>query len=183
MSRNRFDILRTFLHFVDNHDMKARTDPGYDKLFKIRPVINSILQNFAVLEPEKHNSVDEIIIPFKGRSTLKQNIKNKQHKWDFKMFARAVSSGILYDFEVYVEKGTISASKLGISGDIVIRLCKNLPVQKFYKLYCDNWFTSPQLFMRLHNLRILPTGTVRQNSLPNCTHASDKELRKQGRGA
>lgn len=79
--------------------------------------------------------------------------------------------------------GTTSASEFGISGDIVIRMCKNLPVRKFYKLYCDNWFTSPQLFMRLHNLGILPTGTVRQNSLPNCTHASDKELRQQGRSA
>lgn len=183
MARNRFDCLRTYIHFVDNGKLKQRTDPDYDKLFKIRPVLDAIRKNMATLEPEEHNSVDEIIIPFKGRSSIKQYIKNKPHKWGFKMFARAGSSGLLYDCEIYVGKGTTLVSSLGISGDIVIRLCKNIPLHKNYKLYCDNWFTSPQLFLELHSRGILPTGTVRNNRLPNCNFKGDKALKAEGRGS
>ncbi|XP_050293814.1 piggyBac transposable element-derived protein 2-like [Anthonomus grandis grandis] len=63
------------------------------------------------------------MIPFKGRNSLKQYVKNKPHKCGIKMFARAGSSGFVYDFEVYVGKGTIkNESTLGISGDIVVWL-------------------------------------------------------------
>ncbi|KAJ4445301.1 hypothetical protein ANN_07106 [Periplaneta americana] len=78
--------------------MKARNDPNYDKLFKVRPFIDSVK---AETEPEKYNSVDELIIPFKGRSSLKQYVKNKPHKWGIKVFAHAGTSGIVYDFEIY----------------------------------------------------------------------------------
>jgi len=70
------------------------------------------------------------MIPFKGRSSLKQYIKNKPHKWGIKVFSRAGISGIVYDFEIYVGKGTTRESTdLGISGDIVIRLAPTYPIK------------------------------------------------------
>ncbi|KAF5281761.1 hypothetical protein FQR65_LT14556 [Abscondita terminalis] len=115
MSRNRFDKLRNFLHLNDNSQLNTRNDPEYDKLFKIRPIIEAIRANLRKIEPEEHNSIDEIIIPFKGRSSLKQFVKNKPHKWGIKMFARASSNGIIHDFEIYVGKGTVKeTSELGI---------------------------------------------------------------------
>ncbi|KAJ8927228.1 hypothetical protein NQ314_020350 [Rhamnusium bicolor] len=80
MSRNRFDKLRNFLHLNDNSKMNPHNDPKYNKLFKVRSIIDSVRANFATIEAEEHNCVDEIIIPFKGRSSLKQYIKNKPHK-------------------------------------------------------------------------------------------------------
>jgi hypothetical protein len=69
---------------------------------------------------EENNSVDELIIPFKGWSSLKHCVRNKPHKLGIKVFASAGSSGIVYDYEVYVGKGTAkNVSALGISGDIV----------------------------------------------------------------
>lgn len=71
------------------------------------------------------------MIPFKGHSSLKQYIRNKPHKWGIKTFARAGVSGIIFDFEIYVGKGTIkNPTDLGISGDIVLRLIENLPGNK-----------------------------------------------------
>ena len=107
MSRNRFDTMRNYFHINDNDKMKARDDPEYDKLFKVRPFVDSIKSSFREIEVEEYNSVDELIIPFKGRSSLKQYVRNKPHKWGIKVFARAGSSGIVYDFEVYVGKGTV----------------------------------------------------------------------------
>jgi hypothetical protein len=55
-----------------------------------------------------------------------------------KVFACAVSSGIVYDFEVYVGKGTVQiVSPLGMRGD-VLRLVDGLPKGQNYKVFMDN---------------------------------------------
>ena len=120
MSRNRFDTMRNYFHINDKETMKARDDPEYDKLFKVRSFVDSIKSSFREMEVEEHNYVDELIIPFNGRSSLKQYVRNKPQKWGIKVFARAGSSEIVYDFEVYVGKETVkNVSPLGISGDSV----------------------------------------------------------------
>lgn len=45
MSRNRFDNLRSNIHFNDNSKMRSREHPNHDKLFKVRPFINAIREN------------------------------------------------------------------------------------------------------------------------------------------
>ncbi|XP_049835106.1 uncharacterized protein LOC126278874 [Schistocerca gregaria] len=135
MPRNRFDKLRNYLHVNDNTKMKQRDDPDYEKLSKVRPFVDKIKQGFSIIEPEEYHSVDELIISFKGHSSLKQYVKSKSHKWGIKVFARAGSSGIVYDFEIYRGKGTVhNDAGLGISGDIVIRLVEGLPKYKKFKV-------------------------------------------------
>ncbi|KRX38466.1 PiggyBac transposable element-derived protein 3, partial [Trichinella murrelli] len=48
-----------------------RESPSYDRLFKIRPLIESIRQSCLRLEQEEYQSIDEEIIPCKGRNKLK----------------------------------------------------------------------------------------------------------------
>jgi len=79
MSRNWFDTTRKYFHINDNSTMKARDDPEYDKLFTVRQFVNSIKSSFQEIEVEEYNSVDELI-PFKGRSSPKQYVRNKPHK-------------------------------------------------------------------------------------------------------
>jgi hypothetical protein len=57
--------------------MKACDDSEHDKLFKVRPIVDSIKSSFQETEVEEYNSVDELIIPFKGQSSLKQYVRNK----------------------------------------------------------------------------------------------------------
>lgn len=89
MSRNRFTNLRSFIHFNDNTNCLPSTHVNHDKLFKVRPFIDAIQNNFKSIEPDEYLAVDEIIIPFKGRSSMKQYNKSKPHKWRIKMFALA----------------------------------------------------------------------------------------------
>lgn len=140
MARNRFDNLRTYLHFNDNDHILPRNHVNHDKLFKVRPFIDAIRENMRKIKVEECSSVDEIIIPFKGRTTMKQYIKNKPHKWGIKMFAISSSSGIVHDFEIYVGKGTLPPSNhgLGISGDVVMRLAECIPQHENYKVYFCN---------------------------------------------
>ena len=60
------------------------------------------------------------MIPFKGRSSLKNYMKNKPHKWGYKVFTREGVSGIVYDFEVYAGKNMNLEGNLGFSGNIVL---------------------------------------------------------------
>jgi hypothetical protein len=76
MSRNWFDTMRNYFHINDNSTMKALDDPEYDKLFKVRPFVNSIKSSFREIEVENYNSLDEFITPFKGQSSLKQYVRN-----------------------------------------------------------------------------------------------------------
>lgn len=147
MPRRRFGKLRSYLHFVDNTYALPKNHADHDKLFKIRPFLNSICNNFRKIAVEENSVVDEIMVPFKGMSSMKQYIKNKPHKWGIKIFAIASQCGIIHDFEIYVGKKTIPSktSKLGISGDIVIRLADCVPKYQNYKLCFDNWFTSYSL--------------------------------------
>lgn len=162
MPRNRFSTLRTNLHVNDNNQVIHQGQPGYDRLFKIRPLIDSIRSNLLKLDKEEHMSVDEFLIPFKGRSVLKQYIKNKPHKWGIKVFALAGESGMLYDFEIYVGKDTTTnKTELGISGDVVLRLSESIPPNKNFKLYIDNWFSSYNLAVKLQEKGYLMAGTVR----------------------
>ncbi|XP_049792477.1 piggyBac transposable element-derived protein 3-like [Schistocerca nitens] len=169
MPRNRFDKLRNYLHVNDNTKMKQREDPDYNKLFKVRPFVDKIKQGFSVIEAEEYHSVDELIIPFKGHSSLKQYVKSKPHKWGIKVFARAGSSGIVYDFEIYRWKGTVhNDTGLGISGDIVIRLVEGLPKYKNFKVFTDSWFTSYNIISALKKFGILAVGTVSPTRLQGC---------------
>jgi hypothetical protein len=45
LSRNRFEEIHRCLHLVDNSNIRKKGEPGYDKLFKIRPVMESLRQN------------------------------------------------------------------------------------------------------------------------------------------
>lgn len=101
LSRNRFEELKKYIHFNDNTLNKNPTDSEFDKLFKVRPLLENLRANTVRINPEEMHSVDEQIIPYKGRSSIKQYIKNKPHKWGFKVFTRAGASGIIYDFAVW----------------------------------------------------------------------------------
>ena len=70
MSRDRFESLKRLLHFNDNTKDKKRDDETGDRLFKIRPLFEMLRQNCLSQKSEEHNSIEEQMIPFKGRSFL-----------------------------------------------------------------------------------------------------------------
>ena len=65
MSINRFEKIKQFFHCNDNEKNLPPTDDNFDKLYKVRPVIDSLLKKCEQIPQEKHHSVDEQIIPTK----------------------------------------------------------------------------------------------------------------------
>ena len=82
MTVHRFEGIFSHLYCNDNTMQKQRGVEGYERLFKIRPIIAKLNDNFRKnAERETHVSVDEQIIPFKGRHSLKINMLKKPKKW------------------------------------------------------------------------------------------------------
>ena len=82
MKRDRFQLLLKMLHLADN---SSYGQPGYDNLFKLRPLLDSLVEQFKLMyRPNKELAVDESMIGFKGRLSFLQYIPNKPHKWGLK---------------------------------------------------------------------------------------------------
>jgi hypothetical protein len=182
MPVNKFEEMKRFLHFSDNSNADTN-----DKLNKIRPFIDLLRARFLKISMEEHLSLDEQMVPFKGRSTIKQYNPRKPHKWGYKVFVLSGVSGFAYDFECYTGKQDntmLDGEKdCGASGNVVIRLARSIPSNVRHKLYFDNYFNCPELQIVLAHRGILSLGTVRSNRVSQCTLASDAELKKRGRGS
>lgn len=115
MSRNRFEKLRNCLHVINE---KPNTN---DRLWKVWPVIDSILKRCRELKIEENLCVDEQMIPSKGSLNIKQYIKNKPNPWGIKAYLLCGTSGLIYDFIFYQDQTTeINTAELGCSTAVVV---------------------------------------------------------------
>ncbi|XP_067939618.1 piggyBac transposable element-derived protein 3-like [Watersipora subatra] len=179
--RNRFRDLLTKLHVVNNLTASDENKQK-DKLWKVRPWLESFRENCLKLTPEENVSIDEMMCEFRGKTNpIQQYIKGKPHPWGFKIWGRADPAGILYDFDVY-QGGTGQRSALGQGADVVLKLTESLKYNSNYKIFADNFFTSLGLITALNERGMRYTGTVRKNRMGQCTLLQEKELKKKGRG-
>ena len=123
------------------------------------------------------------MVPFKGKSYLRQYLPSKPRKWGFKLWGRAGVSGFLYDFDVYSGKSNENTKSVyGLSGEVVLQMASTLPKHHNFKLFADNFFTSLPLIETLKHNGILFVGTARTGRLKNCPLMCEKDLKKTGRG-
>uniref|UniRef100_A0A8P4FX73 PiggyBac transposable element-derived protein domain-containing protein n=1 Tax=Dicentrarchus labrax TaxID=13489 RepID=A0A8P4FX73_DICLA len=182
MSRDRFLKLLTLIHFQDN--LNVSDDAKKDKLWKLRPWLQKLREQFLCIPPEECHVVDEIMVPFKGKSHLRVYMPAKPHKWGFKMWGRAGQSGFLYDFDICqgAENPDQVKSDVGATGHVVLKLTSTLPAGKNHKVFADNYFTSVPLVEHLKERGIYYIGTVRMNRVKDCDMMDEKEMKKKGRG-
>lgn len=131
------------------------------------PWLRCFQRQCKAVEAEENMAVDEITIPYRGsRSPIRQYNPNKPAKWHIKLFGRAGSSGILYDFEVYCGGRSDPPTEIGVSGDVVLRLTQDIPDNFKFHIFADNWFTSLPLVRKLSELGLFFTGTYRAGRIP-----------------
>uniref|UniRef100_A0A3B1KH96 PiggyBac transposable element-derived protein domain-containing protein n=1 Tax=Astyanax mexicanus TaxID=7994 RepID=A0A3B1KH96_ASTMX len=185
MPMRRWEQIKANIHFNDNSLDLSPTNPCRDPLFKLRPLLNFALDTMNNIPMDEHLSVDEQIIPYKGKSRLKLYNPSKPHKWGYKVYLLCDSKGIAYNFEFHTGKiqPLIGMPDLGASSNIVLRVASIVPQGQNFKLYHDNWFTSTGLEMEMAKKKIYCLGTVRANRLKGCSLKSDKDLKTIGRGA
>ena len=180
MLRNRFQLLAKFIHFNDNANMPRNGQPGHDRLYKIRPIVDHLHERFqTVYTPRQAVSVDESLLLWKGRLIFKQYIPLKRARYGIKLYMCAESDGPVkgsggycYRLRVYTGKDDpttdisavlpddVTAARLSTSEQIVVFLIRPL-LDQGYHVYMDNWYSSLRLYLYLLQRKTLACGTVR----------------------
>jgi hypothetical protein len=103
MSRNRFEQIWWCLHFNNN----ALQEQSTKRLFKIQPLLEFFLEKFqAVYKPNQELSLDEAVIPWRGRLSIRTYNPGKIIKYG--LLVRVVSestSGYIGNLEIYAGEG------------------------------------------------------------------------------
>ncbi|KAJ8891330.1 hypothetical protein PR048_010846 [Dryococelus australis] len=136
-------VLKLLWYLPHGNDNTSVPHGNKDKIYKLRPVVNKLNDRFQqVYKGTRELSIDESIILFKGRSTLKQYNPMNPIKRDYKLWAMADQRGYTLAFKVYQEKGELAETKFqgyGLGERVVLELLKHV-WGSFKELYFDNNF-------------------------------------------
>ena len=144
MPRHRFKVLLRCLHLNDNTIAVPKGQPGFDKLHKLHPIIDIIRDNSLKLnKPGRQLSIDEAMVGFKGRSSLKQYMPNKPTKWGYKIWCICdAKTGYMPFFSIYT--GAEEVTEFGLGEKVILTLASPY-LDKAYILYFDNFFSSVRI--------------------------------------
>ena len=172
MARTRFQSILQNLIFSSN-DNDGKTDKSY----KIRPVIEHLNQVFGEsLTNSPSQSINKHISRFKGRSSIKQYIKNKPIKWSFKYWHRCDSeTGYVYQLELY--QGQKEKRELNLGSSMVLDL-RQVPKDTYCQVFFHNFFNSPTLIQKLHDNGQYALDTARSNRINMPQMKKDEEMKR-----
>ena len=97
MQRDRLISILSMLHLNDNATVKAKGEPGYDPLHKLRPLIDKIVEKLKTsYQIDETITIDEGICAFKGRVGFKIYMDQKPNNYGIQiiMLADAITGYI-----------------------------------------------------------------------------------------
>ncbi|XP_037048078.1 piggyBac transposable element-derived protein 3-like [Bradysia coprophila] len=181
----RFYLLRTNFHLID---VTTIPNNSSDKFIRVRPLMDSVRRRCLQLPLEEYLSIDEQMIPMRGRATkgVKQFVKNKPKiRWGIKNLVLCGKSGLAYDFICYQGSTTEFDQKMlstfGSGATMVLHLANRIEGVG-HKLFFDNYFSTFPLFQILAQKKIYATGTIRLDRFSKPPFSTDSEMKKIGRG-
>ncbi|XP_063375914.1 piggyBac transposable element-derived protein 4-like [Cydia fagiglandana] len=174
MARNRFSTLRQSLKLVFDNDVTEEMRAA-DHLWKVRPIINRVLEGCHRQERQQNIAIDEMIIPLKGTSPIKQYCPNKPNPTGIKIVVLANPNGMICDFVTYQGESNLAE-------EIVLFLTRTLVPG--HVLYFNRYFTTVELAKELNQNGFKCVGAIKKSRLPKEVKSeliSDKTLAtKQG---
>ena len=130
-----------------------------------KPVLFSVtFRKDSLWIPRPNISIDEAMVPVRGRLRIKQFISNKPVRFGLKLWELCKSAtGYCYKFDVYIGKSKNDTNPvLGKSATVVLHLVKGLE-HKSYNIYFDNYYTSVPLLLALAEKGIGACRMIRAN--------------------
>ena len=182
MSRDTFQQIKKYIHLADNQQLTKG-----DKAAKVQEVynlLNKSLQQFGMFHANL--SVDESMVPYRGRNSMKMYIKGKPIRFGYKLWMLAGADG--YPYKLIIYQGKESQQTTEPLGTRVVKsllqVVEDISTPSDHYLFMDNFFTSYQLLSELRLMQFKATGTVRPNRTGGAAKLQDddKAMRKAGRG-
>ncbi|XP_056122919.1 piggyBac transposable element-derived protein 4-like [Rhinichthys klamathensis goyatoka] len=191
MSGRKFQAISGALHLsdpkMDAENAKMKGTPTYDRLGKLKPVYQEIRDACKTyFHPHQQIAVDERMVASKARIGLKQYQIEKPTKWGYKLFVLADSAhGYTWDFYIYEGKSPErqNGQSKGLSYESVMALVDERMLGTGYKLFVDNFYTSPSFFRDLLQKGIWAFGTIRSNRVGFPKTLENKLPRNAPRGS
>ncbi|KAL8615917.1 hypothetical protein ACOMHN_034593 [Nucella lapillus] len=139
---------------VKNSKAIAKGQPGYDALYKVRPLLDLVFNNSrAHYYPGQDVSVDKAMIKFNGKLSFKQYIKGKPSPCRFKVWCAAdPRTGYMLEFDVYLGRA-LQPMPHGLGYHVVTKLGERF-LKKGHHLYFDNY--SPRTLRKWTPAALLP---------------------------
>ncbi|KAL6419812.1 hypothetical protein ACFW04_011177 [Cataglyphis niger] len=153
MSRNRFVQIMQSWHFCNNNDIS----PNSHRLVKVQPVIDYFKEKFNnVYKPDQQLSLDECLIPWRGRLSIKTYNPAKTTKYG--ILVRVLSearTGYVSNFCVYAaEEKKLEETVLSVIGPY-----KNM----WHHIYQDIYYNSVNIAKIFLKNKLRVCGTIRKN--------------------
>ncbi|XP_064108750.1 piggyBac transposable element-derived protein 5-like isoform X1 [Macrobrachium nipponense] len=152
MPRDSFLALNRYFNAFNRRAI-PRNNP--DRLILVRPVLDYIRERSQFLVvPSQNLSLNEGMMPYKGRLSIKVYNPKKPKKYGVKIFFITESNtGYVVDFSVY--SGVFSTLR-----DTVFGLVDRFRNQG-YHLFMDNYYNSVSLAQELYEAGVHVSGTIR----------------------
>ena len=124
---NRY-VAQTMQNATHPHPTDQVSDPGdprYDRLFKVRKILDLLTPRFqSQYNTHEQLNVDEAMIPFKGRLSFKQYMKDKPTKCGIKVFVLSDAvDGYVNRLQIYNGKNVdLDRQELGLCSRVILEL-------------------------------------------------------------
>ena len=129
-----FKKLLQCLHINDNSLMPAKGAAHYDKIYKIRPLVEKLNRQLsAQCICTSSQSIDEAMVLFKGRSKIKQYMPMKPTKRGYKVWVRCDAKvGYAFQFDIYTGKAVLVEELCPFDAVIARQRCSRSVWQLFF---------------------------------------------------
>ena len=141
-----------------------------DPRHKIKLYLEKLAKNFQrYYELGENITIDECLVHFKGRNSMKFYIPMKPHKWGFKIHLLC-DSDTHYLYNMLFDPGKAGKSFIwnensaSLSEAIVLKLLEPLDNKKRRNVFFDGWYSSLSLMKKLSKMGYLNTTVLRASS-------------------
>jgi len=97
----QFMHVMKMLRFENNQNLPDRSNPEYDRLWKIRRIFDNLNNIYITLNhPTENWALDDVIVKFKGIAVFQQYIPKKHTKFGIKLYKLCDGNGYMHDMAV-----------------------------------------------------------------------------------
>ncbi|XP_045448241.1 piggyBac transposable element-derived protein 1-like [Melitaea cinxia] len=163
MSLNRYLFILSCLRFDEEHTREERKQT--DRLALISEVFNKFIKNcISNYSCSEYVTVDEMLVPFRGRCLFRIYMKSKPAKYGLKIMCLC-DAKTHYLFNAFIYSGKekdLPANATLIPTRNVMKLAE--PIYGTNRnITGDNWFSSIELIDALMEKNLTYVGTIRKN--------------------